>query len=271
MTDNSAFFTLKNGELVPAPQARSPWSADMLHGRLLGGLAARAIEAEHGDPDFHFARLTIDLFRNSPLLPLSVETTRIREGRRIRVVDATVRTEQGAVARAGAVLLRRSEPPAGEVWSTPAWDAPTPAELGPPPPDTLSLPFDLWRLTDWDEGGSNRAWVRETHPLVEGETMSPFVRVALAADFASPLSNSGTAGLHYINADYTLALSRLPVGDEVGMESSGHLSDAGIATGQCALHDTAGPIGYCLVTALVNPGSVLGRQVAGDQRGSRPR
>jgi hypothetical protein len=53
VSENRAFFALKNGELVPAPHARSPWSADMLHGRLLGGLAARALEAEHGDPEFH--------------------------------------------------------------------------------------------------------------------------------------------------------------------------------------------------------------------------
>ncbi|MDP9865880.1 MULTISPECIES: thioesterase family protein [Streptosporangium] len=263
MKDNSAFFVLKNDVLVPAPHARSPWSPDMLHGRLLGGLAARAIEAEHGDPDLHFARLTVDLFRNSPLLPLSVDTVRVREGRRIRVADATVRSEQGVVARASAVLLRGSGQPAGETWSTPAWDAPSPAELGPPPPDAVALPFDLWRLTDWTEAGPNRVWLRETHPLVEGEAVSPFVRAALVADFASPLSNSGTAGLHFINADYTLTLSRPPVGEELGMESSGHLSGGGIATGHCTLHDASGPVGYCLVTAVVNPGSVLGRPEAG--------
>ncbi|GAA3827293.1 thioesterase family protein [Sphaerisporangium flaviroseum] len=258
MSDNRAFFTLKNGELVPAPHARGPWSADMLHGRLLGGLAARALEAEYGDADFHFTRLTVDLFRNSPLLPLSVETTQVRQGRRIRVADATVRTEQGVVARASAVLLRKGEQPDGEIWRTPAWDAPAPAELGPPPPGVWTPPFDLWQLTRWADPGPGRAWLRETHPLVEGEAISPLVRVALAADFASPLSNSGTSGLHFINADYTLTLSRMPVGEEVGLEAGGHLSDAGIATSHCTLHDTAGPIGFCVVTAVANPGHLLG-------------
>ncbi|MCW2878208.1 MAG: hypothetical protein JWQ95_2308 [Sphaerisporangium sp.] len=230
----------------------------MLHGRLLGGLAARALEAEHGDPEFHFTRLTVDLFRNSPLLPLTVETAQVRQGRRIRVADATVRTEQGVVARASAVLLRKGEQPAGETWRTPAWDAPAPARLGPPPPAEWTPPFDLWRLTDWAGLGPHRVWLRETYPLVEGEDVSPFVRTALAADFASPLANSGTSGLHFINADYTLTLSRLPLGKDVGMESNGHLSDEGVATAQCTLHDTSGPIGYCLVTAVANPGSLLG-------------
>ncbi|WP_248959257.1 acyl-CoA thioesterase domain-containing protein [Sphaerisporangium perillae] len=259
MPDKEAFFSLKNGEFVPAPHARSPWAPDMLHGRLLGGLAARAIEDEHGDPEFHFARLTVDLFRNSPLVPLSVETVRIREGRRIRVADATVRTAgHGAIARATAVLLRRGEQPEGEVSRTPTWDAPTPEEIGPQPPGAWTPPFDLWRLTSWTDPGPKRVWLRETFPLVEGETMSPFVRVALAGDFASPLANSGTAGLHFINADYTLTLSRLPLGEDIGLESNGHLSDDGVATAHCTVHDTSGPIGYCLVTAVANPGTRLG-------------
>lgn len=258
MSENRAFFTLKNGELVPAPHARGPWSADMLHGRLLGGLAARALESAHGDPELNFTRLTVDLFRNSPLLPLSVETELVRDGRRIRVADATIRTEQGVVARASAVLLRKGEQPPGELWPTPAWDVPVPAELGSPALGGWTPPFDLWRLTDWTEPGPDRAWLRESHPLVEGETVSPFVRVVLAADFASPLSNSGEAGLHFINADYTLTLSRPPVGEYVGLESAGHLSHAGIATGHCTMHDTSGPVGFCLVTAIANPGNRIG-------------
>src|SRR5438067_779012 len=105
--DAEPFFTIVGDELVPGPHARSPWSDQMLHGRLLGGLMARTIEREHADEGLHFARFTVDLYRNSPLIPLRIETTRVRDGRRIRVVDATVTGENGPVARASAVLLRR--------------------------------------------------------------------------------------------------------------------------------------------------------------------
>ena len=44
-----AYFSLSTDGLKPVPAARSPWSADMLHGRLLAGLAARAVE----DADHH--------------------------------------------------------------------------------------------------------------------------------------------------------------------------------------------------------------------------
>jgi hypothetical protein len=252
VSSTSAFFTQKQGELVPAPHARGPWSPDMLHGRLLGGLAARAIEREHAEPGLHFARLTVDLFRNSPMLPVTVETALVRDGRRIRVADATMSTDQGVIGRASAVLLRTGEQPGGEqTIVTPAWDEPQP---GGPPVEAAGWrpPFDLWRLTGWGEPGPGRVWLRETYPLVDEEPVSPFVRTALAADFASPLSNNAADGLRFINADYTLTLARLPGSDLIGVEATGHVSAGGVATGQVTLHDTAGPIGFCLVTAVAN-------------------
>ncbi|MFG1705695.1 acyl-CoA thioesterase domain-containing protein [Nonomuraea sp. M3C6] len=256
---SSAFFTQKRDELVPAPHARGPWSPDMLHGRLLGGLAARAIEERYAQPGLHFARLTVDLFRNSPMLPVTVETALVRDGRRIRVADATISTDQGVIGRASAVLLRQGAQPGGDqTVVTPAWDAPPPS--GPPVEGRdWTPPFDLWRLTGWGEPGPGRVWLRETYPLVDEEPVTPFVRAALAADFASPLSNAGPDGLRFINADYTLTLGRLPEGDLIGVEATGHLSAGGVATGQVTLHDTAGPIGFCLVTAVANAAAIGGR------------
>jgi hypothetical protein len=254
----SAFFTQKKGEFVPAPHARSPWSTDMLHGRLLGGLAARALEERYAEPGLHFARLTVDLFRNSPMVPVTVETTLVRDGRRIRVADAVLSTEQGVIGRAGAVLLRRGEQPEDELPFTAAWDEPPPS--GPPVAGQgWTPPFDLWRLNAWGESERGRVWMRETHPLVEDEQVTPFVRVALAADFASPLSNFGSRGLRFINADYTLTLARLPESDLIGVEATGHLSADGVATGQVTLHDAAGPIGFSLVTAVANTAGMPAR------------
>ncbi|MEV4573407.1 acyl-CoA thioesterase domain-containing protein [Nonomuraea jabiensis] len=257
----SAFFTQKKGELVPAPHARGPWSPDMLHGRLLGGLAARAIERRYAQPGLHFARLTVDLFRNSPMVPVTVETSLVRAGRRILVADAVITTEQGAIGRAGAVLLRQGEQPEGEqTFVTPPWD--TPAPSGPPVDGqaTWKPPFDLWRVTEWAAPGPGRVWLRESYPLVDEEPLTPFVRAALAADFASPLSNSGVDGLRFINADYTLTLARLPSAELIGVEATGHLSAGGVATGHVTMHDASGPFGFCVVTAVANTIGIGGRQ-----------
>ena len=262
-TDRRPFFTVAGDELIPAPHARGPWAPDMMHGRLLGALMARAIEREHAGEGLHVARLTVDLFRRAGVVPLRVATRRVRDGGRVRVVDATVTNGDGEVARASAVLLRRGARPPGEIYAAPGWNAPEPDRLGPP---LGGVPFDLWLLSagdgdgdDGDGGGGEgtwetakrrRAWIREAHELVAGESVSPFARVALAADFASPLTLFSTAGLRYINADYTLTLGRLPVSEAIGFESGGQLSDDGVAVAHCTLYDSAGPIGHCAVTAL---------------------
>jgi hypothetical protein len=251
--DERPFFTVAGEELIPAPHARGPWAPDMMHGRLLGGLMARAIEREHAGEGLHVARYTVDLFRRVGVVPLRVATRRVRDGGRVRVVDATVTTGDGEVARASAVLLRRGERPPGEIYTAPGWDAPEPDRLGPP---LGELPFHLWLVSadgsegTWETAKRRRAWVREAHELVAGESASPLVRVALAADLASPLTLFSTAGLRYINADYTLTLGRLPVGPAIGFESGGQLSEDGVAVAQCTLYDSAGPIGYCAITAL---------------------
>jgi hypothetical protein len=253
--DQEAFFTAAGDELIPAPHARGPWAPDMMHGRLLGGLMARAIEREHAGEDLHVARFTVDLFRRAGVVPLRVATRRVRDGGRVRVVDASVTTGGGEVARASAVLLRRGAQPPGEIYTTPGWDVPDPGELGP---SVSGVAFELWLTTSdgvrgdraWESSKQRRAWVREAHELVAGESASPFVRVALAADLASPLTLFSTAGLRYINADYTLTIGRLPVSDAIGFESGGQLSDDGVAVSHSTLYDSAGPVGYCSVTAI---------------------
>lgn len=253
------FFTESGTTLTPAPHARGPWAPKMMHGRLLGGLLARAVEREQTTPGLHVTRLTVDLFRSAAMEPLQISTTRIRDGRRIRVVEATVNTANGPVAQANAVLLRTSEQPVGHVPTTPQWNTPTPDELGPAPEAGWRPQWDTWVLDEdgtptrgWDRT-YRRAWLRETHSLVSGEQLTPLVRATLAADFSSPIAHAGSAGLQYINVDYTLTLSRLPIGEAIGLESGGHLNTDGIAVGHCTMHDTSGPIGYCMVSAIANP------------------
>lgn len=80
MIDVAAWFDLDGDAAVPRPHARAPWSEDMLHGRLLAGLAAREVEAGQVDEDWFPAWLTIDLVRSPPTAPVSITSERIRDG-----------------------------------------------------------------------------------------------------------------------------------------------------------------------------------------------
>jgi hypothetical protein len=95
-----------------------------------------------------------------------------------------------------------------------------------------------------------RLWTRDRWELVAGETPSPVVRAALAADLPNPLANSGVEGLQFINADLTLFLGRPPISEWIGLEVTGHIGHDGIAVGSCAMYDTSGPIGWSSVCAI---------------------
>lgn len=256
MVAGPAFFTVQGPSLVPGAEARSPWSDRMLHGRLLAALAARAIESEQLPEGFVPARLTVDLFRAAPMAAVQITTSAVREGRRVRTAEASIVCEGREAGRASAVMLRTEEDPPGRVWSPPPWAVPDPETLAlpPVPAGTSRFPLDIRQVGGGGFGtfGPKRVWVREVRDLVQGETPSGFVRAVGAADLANPFANSGDAGLAFINADLTVYLARVPVGEWIGLDVSARVSDAGVAVGGCDLYDRQGPIGSCAVASVVN-------------------
>jgi Thioesterase-like superfamily len=261
------FFRAEGDSLVPAAFATSPWG-QVLHGRLIGGLTARAAEQQRAaDPDMFCSRLTVDMFRSAPLAPVRVTTRSIRAGKRIGVLEVTIEQDDGPIGQGKVVLLRRTEQPDGTFRPPPAWDAPAPPQLGPPqsatPPHASSTgrwtaPWDTWRVghpADPDDSGgamSDGLWIRDTHPLVAGEPLTPLVRVGMAADLASPVSNFSDRGLSFINADYTVYLGREPQGEYVGVQPAGHISERGVAAGHCVVHDLRGSVGFATTAAVAN-------------------
>lgn len=259
ITPSRCFFIPDGNQLVPQPIARGPWGMTM-HGRLFGGLAAREIERlREDDPELACTRLTVELFRSAPIEPVSVSHRVIRSGRRIMVVEATVMQRGEAVGQGKAVLLRRSQQPPGTHPVTPHWDVPTPHEMGEPSARLgtrrFEAPWDSWNVTsraDTMQGLRGGLWMRENQPLVEGEPLTPLIRIAMAADLVSPVGNSSTEGLGFINADYTIYLGHEPRGEFIGIQPYGHLSEDGIAVAQCVAHDLEGPIGFLATTAVAN-------------------
>ena len=246
----------------PRPEAHSPWAEDMLHGRFLAGLAARAVEREDHDPALRIARLTVDMFRSPPMSPFTTAAGVTRDGRRVRVVEVSIGAAGVEVARATALMLRVGEPATAPVWHPPDWEVPPPDALAPPPDDAEGV-IGGWDIRLITPGGfwtadRKRLWTRDRWQLVEGEDSSPAVRAALAADLPNPLANSGSEGLQYINPDLTLFLARPPASEWIGLDVTDHISADGIAVGSCRMYDTTGPIGSSTVTAITNTATLSG-------------
>jgi len=112
---NQPFFTTDRDAFIPTDAARGPWDPNSLHGRVIIGLLAFVIEQRHGAGDFVPARLTVDMFRLPNLSPIEVKTRLVRDGLRIKVVEADFLSGGVAMARASCQLLRKTENPQGTV------------------------------------------------------------------------------------------------------------------------------------------------------------
>ncbi|QNJ96184.1 thioesterase family protein [Mycolicibacterium fluoranthenivorans] len=252
------FVVHHDGGFVPSEIAQGNWGPT-LGGQVVGGLLARAVERMVEDPQLQPARLTVEILRRVATKALSVEATVTRTGRRMRAVSAVMTQDGQLVARASSLYLRRGHQPDGPFWSTPL--------SMPPIPDSDErvderLPMFICAYGSnpdptagghpWAHDGPRYAWIRETRDLVGGEALTPFVRAAMAADVTSSMTNFNRAGLSFINADFTLTLSRLPDGPFLGLAALTHYSDAGVATGTATVLDHRGPIGSNISTAIAN-------------------
>jgi hypothetical protein len=247
------FFARDGDAFIPNPIASGPWDPNSLHGRVIIGLLGFVIEQRHCADHFVPARLTVDMFRLPTMAPIEVRTKIVRDGLRIRVVEAEFFSGGTSMARASCQLLRKTENSTGKVWSPPNWDVPAPAEIPVPTDPRLGM-NGKWTTRPivgaMGTIGPRRLWMSEVRELVDGTPLTPFIRVAVAADFASPFANAGDQGLEYINSDVTLYLHRLPVTQWIGFEVVNHHAANGIAIGECWLYDEQGPIGTSTVAAL---------------------
>jgi hypothetical protein len=258
----TAFFIPDGDAFVPTTLARGPWG-QTISGMVTGGVLGHVIERDFGDSDFQPARLTVDLLRPAAMAPLRITTTVAREGKRLRLADAVVTQSDSVVARASALFLRRGDQPTDEVWTSQVTMPSLPATPDPVPDDLSMLvwtygkdnhtPGPGFGLSAWQHAGPKYVWVRAVHPLVEGQPLTPFTHAAMAGDMASSLTHYGTGGLRFINADYTLTLSRLPEGPYIGLAALTHSSHAGVATGTATIVDEFGFIGSAVATAFANP------------------
>jgi Thioesterase-like superfamily len=252
------YFARDESHFVPTQIARGGWGPS-LSGHVVGGLLGWAVEQAVDDPHLQPARLTVDLPAPTRLEPIEVHTRVQHERRRLRLVEAVLIQHGEPVARGSALFLRRGDQPDGQIWSQPVQMPPVPVNDGIQP--SLFMRTYGWGSgiqnpdPDWaDTFGPKFTWLHETRPLIDEEPITPFVRAAMAADITAAIANWGTQALEFINADYTLTLSRLPEGPHVGLASLTHHSHDGIATGSATLVDHKGPIGSGVSVAIAHSG-----------------
>ena len=253
--------------LTPLPASASGWAAGHLRGVAVSGALARATEhaaAEIVQDQMRPARWTLDMFRPPRDVPVFITATVIRHGGRVGLIDAELRQEGMTVARSRTLFVRPGSNPTGALWSPPHTPKPPPVDLQPLDDEHRIYYSDAVGWTrdpqSHRNGSRKEIWIFPL-AIVEAEDPTPFQMTASGADLTSLVVNWGSRGLEFINADITVALTRLPATMELGLSTIHRAEDSGISIGTAALFDREGPIGTATVTALfksarsVDPGN----------------
>jgi len=270
MTDRPDAMFVTDGELlVPTLAAQGPWDPTTAHGGPIAGLLAREVEsAGPSDGTMRVARLTCDLFRPVPLQPLRLTHTNVRDGRQIRVVDASLWWDERLVARATGLFVRvgqsietdtaRGAEGAGPPIGGPDTEASAglgPVDSGVFDPPGLFHAVELKRIVGQHGDGSPAvAWGRLTLPMVAGEETSPLQALACLGDFTSGMASYLDFRAYVSpNADLSYHLVRPPIGGWVGIDAATVIGDDGVGQSRSRLFDERGYVGLCATTLVVSP------------------
>lgn len=249
---NEPYFTFEGGIYHPQPPCRGPWDPNSLSGSVIVSLLAFDIEQTIGTDEYMPSRLTVDMYRLPDFSPIEIRTTLVRDGYRIKVVDAEFMVGDKSMARATCQLLRKTSNAETRVWKPEPWDVPMPEDIEPPGDSVRTDISKLRRPISGTMGqfGQKRMWMSEQRNLVNDIALTPWMRATMVADLTNPWANSGEGGLGYINSDVTLYMHRFPCDEWVGMEVVNHQATEGVAIAECYLYDREGLIGSSSVTGL---------------------
>jgi hypothetical protein len=247
--------------------ARGPWDPHAQHGGAPAAILMRAFERQPAGEELIIARVTYELLRPVPLAALEVRTEVVRPGRRVQLLEASLRAEGGVeVVRARALRVQRSavRAVAGGPDADPDLESAPPSKVEREDARANDYPSSGGRMFATDamdirftagaflELGPASAWFRLRYPLVAGEDPSPLQRLAAAADFGNGISAVVPwDGYVFINPDLTVYLEREPVGEWFLLEAQTRLGREGVGVCESLISDEHGRVGRAIQALLV--------------------
>ena len=260
---DAAYSEVTQGVFRASDLTRGPWHPDHQHAGPPSALICRAIErAAANDGLTHLARLTVNLLRPAPIGECSVEVATDYVGRSTGHFSGRLTAQGKDVARFTALMQREEDLPIPEgVAGHPPATAPMPP--GECPVVTMHFTDRSFGYADLVENriaagrffnGPCAAWFRMRHPLIKGETPSPYQRVAVAADSGNGISAVLDFKTYvFLNCDLTINLFRRPEGEWVCLEARSLFGGNGCGLAESALYDERGMIGRATQSLAVRP------------------
>lgn len=254
-----AFYERRGEDFVASELTRGPWDPGAQHAGPPSALLGRAIEQVDGADGFQVGRVTFEILKPVPIMPLRVEARVMRPGRSVQMIEASLSDEEGELMLARAWRLRTTqldlpaevsavpEPPPG----------PEQGEGGDFFPTGQAVGYQTameWRAIGGGlvDPGPATVWMRMRHPLVAGEEPTPLQRTLVAADVGNGISAVLDWRRHvFINVDLSVHLERMPEGEWVCVDAVTLPRSSGVGTAESVLSDRNGRIGRAVQTLLI--------------------
>ena len=238
--------------------AAGPWDPSMQHGGAPASLIAWAVERMPMREPMHVARMTLDLLRPVPVAPLEIKIDVLREGRKIQVCNVTLLHEGVACVRATVLKVRQAE--------TELPDEVIDEQVTLPGPEQgrdSKIRFNNYESFadgvtlrsvrgSFGETGPGAVWFRAHRSIVAGEPITPLMRAAMTGDFCNGVSSVLDFNEWiFINADLTISLSRMPVGEWILLDAQTWLGDHGAGLAFAKLGDERGYFGRAIQSLVI--------------------
>lgn len=239
--------------------AQGAWNPHEQHMAPVTGIMVHALELFEPRGDMRLARLTFDILGLIPAGEFTIETTLLRPGRTIELLQAELIAGGRTAVRATAWRLQSNDTTSVEAYE----DEPLPGVKEAEPWDGMSM----WpggfiktlqgRAVAGHRPGRGRAWLHSNHTMLDGgEPASPLVRLLGLADSSNGISarlKPEPGGWMFPNVDLSIHLYRDPVGEWLGLDTTVSLSGDGVGLTSSVLHDEQGPFGRSEQILTVRP------------------
>jgi len=126
----ASFYEPDGERFLSTELTRGPWDPAFQHAGPPAALLGREVERLEDADEFQVARISFEIMRAVPIVPLRVEMRVTRPGRRVQLVEGSLSDEDGEVMRATAWRLRTAPVELPELPNGEAPPGPESAEQG---------------------------------------------------------------------------------------------------------------------------------------------
>ena len=249
LAEGTAYYqALGGGHFRSTIHAQGAWNTHEQHMAPASGLMADSLERHEPREDMRMARLSYEILGLIPGGEFHIETSTLRPGRTIELLQAELIANGRVAIRATAWRLVTSDTSA--VAAVEDSTIATPDECKPydgasvwPGGYIRSLEM---RVAEGHRPGAGTVWLRTAHPLTDAADTGDLARLMGMVDTANGIAARvppGKDSYAFPNLDLQIHMYRRPQGEWLGLENAVSFGTDGIGLTSTVLHDISGPFG----------------------------